>query len=126
APVPLTPCEGEPGRTLRTLIVGNSQIYFFDLPKILTDVAKSAHPTCPRIRAEGFTRGGQNLERLWHGGDSLGRSLDEVLVRGDYDVVVIAESIDLVELAPPYERFKRYATLMVEAARASGARPVLY
>src|SRR5690606_39255968 len=94
--------------------------------KILSDVAKSAHPTCPRIRAEGFTRGGQNLERLWHGGDSLGRSLDEVLVHGGYDVVVIAESIDLVELAPPYERFTRYATLMVEAARASGARPVLY
>src|SRR5690606_13108268 len=39
--LPGDPCAG-PGRELRTLIVGNSQIYFFDLPKILTDLSHRA------------------------------------------------------------------------------------
>jgi hypothetical protein len=123
---PASPCDGQAGRTLRTLVIGNSQIYFFDLPKILSDVSESAHPDCPRIAAEGFTRGGQNLERLWKGGDSQGRDLATVLETGRYDVAVITESIDLVELEPPYDRFVRYATILVDAARASGARPILY
>lgn len=120
------PCEGPPGRALRTLVVGNSQIYFFDLPKILSELSESARPSCPRIVAEGFTKGGQNLMRLWNGGDSQGRMLEDVLRGGSYDVVVIAECIDLVELPPPKSQFTTYAMKMIEAARAASARPVLY
>jgi hypothetical protein len=124
--VPLGACAGPPGRTLRTLIVGNSQIYFFDLPKILSDVSRSAPAACPRIAAEGFTRGGQNLRSLWEDGDALGRDLVTVLRDGHYDVVVLSECIDLVELPPPKEQFVTYATKMIDAVRATGARPVLY
>jgi hypothetical protein len=119
-------CTGPAGRTIRTLIVGNSQIYFFDLPKILSDLSASAPPACPRIAAEGFTRGGQNLMRLWEGGDSEGRDLATTLRSGAYDVVVIAESIDLLELPHPYEQFVNYATTIIDAARAAGSRPILY
>lgn len=124
--VPLGACAGPAGRTLRTLIVGNSQIYFWDLPKILSDISQSAPEACPRIAAEGFTRGGQNLKALWEGGDSLGRDLATVLHDGRYDVVVISECIDLVELPPPKEQFVTYATVMIDAVRANGARPILY
>jgi hypothetical protein len=119
-------CAGGEGVTLRTLVVGNSQIYFQNLPKLLTDLAQSAPPACPRIAAEPFTRGGQNLNRLWNGGDSSGRDLATVIREGGYDVVVISECIDIVELDPPYENFAKYANLIIDAARASGALPVLY
>ncbi len=124
--VPLGACAGPAGRTLRTLIVGNSQIYFFDLPKILSDISRTGPEACPRIAAEGFTRGGQNLKALWEGGDALGRDLATVLRDGRYDVVVISECIDLVELPPPKEQFVTYASLIIDAVRATGARPVLY
>ncbi len=125
-PLALGECAGPPGRTLKTLVVGNSQIYFFDLPKILSDLAASGPAACPRIEAHSFTRGGQNLKRLWEGGDSEGRDLPGVLASGKFDYVVIAECIDLVDLDPPYTQFVTYAKAMIEAVRASGAQPILY
>lgn len=124
--VPLGACSGQAGRTLRTLMVGNSQIYYQNLPKLLSDLSESGPRSCPRIAAEPFTRGGQNLMRLWEEGDSQGRKLADVLAKTRYDVVVIAESIDLVELPPPKTQFVEYANIMIDAIRASGARPILY
>jgi hypothetical protein len=125
AELPLGSCKG-PGKTLRTLIVGNSQIFYWDLPQLLTDVSRSGPPACSRIDAEGFTRGGQNLRGLWLDGDSLGRKLEPTLQQGKYDVVVVSESIDLVALPPPREQYVTFATTIIDAARASGAVPVLY
>jgi hypothetical protein len=123
---PLGTCAGPPGRTIRTLIVGNSQIYFWNLPKLLSQLSETGPAACPRIAAEGFTRGGQNLQRLWQGGDSLGKNLEATIHDGKYDVVVISECIDLIELPPPRAQFVTYANLIIDAARASGAVPVLY
>lgn len=126
AAVALGSCAGPAGKRLRTLFVGNSQIYYWDLPKLLSDISESAPAACPRIDAEGFTRGGQNLHRLWTDGDALGRNLATVIGDGRYDVVVVAESIDLVEPDKPPAEFPMYANLIIDAARASGAVPVLY
>jgi hypothetical protein len=125
-PPPLGTCTGPAGQTVRTLIVGNSQIYFWDLPRLVTELSATAPPECPRIAADGFTRGGQNLERLWNHGDSEGRNLEVTIREGKYDVVVIAESIDLIELPPPMTRFVTFANRVIDAARASGAKPILY
>ncbi|MBX3189628.1 MAG: hypothetical protein KF819_21560 [Labilithrix sp.] len=119
-------CTGPEGRTLRALVVGNSQIDYQDLPKLVGDLSQSAPAICPRIAAEPFTRNGQNLRGLWLDGDARGRKLEAVLAATKFDVVVLAESIDLVELPPPKTQFVTYATLMIDAARAAGARPVLY
>ncbi len=89
------------------------------------ELAASGAPACPRIAAVGFTRGGQTFYHLWTGGDSLGRDLETTIRDGHYDVIVIAESISLAELAPPYADFVDYADLIIEAARASGAKPLL-
>ncbi len=126
AALPLGACAGPPGRTLRTLLVGNSQIYFWNLPRILSELSGAAPLACPRIAAEGFTRGGQTLRNLWRDGDSLGRDLATTIREGAYDVIVIAESIGLVELDFPHHDFVEHATLLIDAARASGAMPVLY
>lgn len=125
-PVALGECAGPPGKRLRTLVVGNSQIYFWNLPKILSDVSASAPAACPRIDAEGFTQGGQNLHHLWTHGDSLGRNLPAHIRDGRYDVIVIAESIDLVEPAKARGEFETYASAIIDAARAAGSQPVLY
>lgn len=126
SPPPLGTCVGEPGRVLRTLVVGNSQIYYQNLPDILRRLSESAPPACPRLATEAFTRGGQNLERLWNDGDSLGRDLATTIRDGRYDVVVISECIDLVDFPPPVGKFDVYARIIIDAVRASGARPVLY
>jgi hypothetical protein len=123
---PLGECLGTEGVVLRTLIIGNSNIYYWDLPRLLSVLSRSAPSSCPRVDAEGFTRGGQNLMRLWEDGDSLGRDLATTIRAGGYDVVVISESIDLLELDPPFTQFVSYATRIVEAARAVNARPILY
>jgi hypothetical protein len=124
--LPSGACVGSGGTSVRTLIVGNSQIYFQNLPKLLTVLSESGPFACPRIAAEGFTHGGHNLYKLWSWGDELGRDLATTIRDGGYDVVVIAESIDLVELPPPRTQFVTYANAIIDAARASGARPVLY
>jgi hypothetical protein len=120
------PSEPADGKTLRTLIIGNSQIYFWDLPKLLADLSETAPRSSPHIAADGFTRGGANLEKLWEDGASDGRDLATTIAEGHYDVVVIAESIDLVEQPPPIERFEKYAGMLIDAARAAHAVPVLY
>jgi hypothetical protein len=90
-PPRLEPCDGSRA-ALRTLIVGNSQIYFWDLPRLISDLSATAPSGCARIAAEGFTNGGQNLERFWKGGDSLGHDLETVIREGRYDVVEPAGS----------------------------------
>jgi hypothetical protein len=123
---PLGACPWPPGKTLRTLIIGNSQIYFWDVPKLLSDLSMTAPPECPRIAAEGFTNPGVTLKWLWEEHDSGGRDLATTIESGDYDVVVMAESLDLVDFPPPKTQFVTYANLIIDAARASGAMPVLY
>ncbi len=117
-------CDG--ARTLRALFVGNSQIYWADLPHIVEELAASAPAECPRIETESFARGGANLRDLWEE-PTDGRSLETTIAEGGYDVVVIAESIDLVDARPsPYpQQFVDYASIIVHAAQDSGAMPVL-
>lgn len=130
-----SPIDASPGpcgtwtgrRPIRTLFVGNSQIDFWDLAQLVSDLSASAPPDCPRIVGERFTSGGANLQELWEGTDSRGRHLSEVIALGAYDAVVIAESIDLVELRPPFPAlFVEYASRIIDATRAAGGVPFLY
>lgn len=123
-----SPCHGQPtDRDIRALFVGNSQIEFWDMPQLVASLSESAPANCARITSERFTMGGANLRDLWEGTDDRGRRLIEVLSTGDYDVVVLAESIDLVEMRPPYpEQFRTVATEVAAAVSEAGALPVFY
>lgn len=116
------------GRPIRALFVGNSQIVFWDLPRLVSSLSASAPAACPRIVGEGFALGGANLRDLWEETLPDGRRLPDVIATGGYDVIVIAESIDLAELVPaPFPAlFVDYARRIVAAARAAGAVPILY
>ena len=121
-------CTGWPtDRALRVLFVGNSQIDTWNLPLMVSSVAASAPEGCPRMIGEAFTGGGANLGNLLTQTDDRGRTLAQRIAGGDYDVVVISESIDLVELRPPYPaQFFTDARTIVAMAREAGATPVLY
>ncbi len=125
---PATECGATDGATLRTLFVGNSQIYWADLPRIVEELAASAPESCARIDADSFTQGGANLRTLWENEVIDGRTLPAAIAEGGYQVVVITESIDLVELVPePYPaQFVDYATRIADAARDAGAMPIFY
>lgn len=113
---------------IRVLFVGNSQIDFWDMSRLVSSLSESARPECPRIEGERYTLGGANLRSLWEEPHADGRRLPDVIASGEYDVIVITESIDLAELVPaPFPaQFVEDATRIIEAARAAGAVPVLY
>lgn len=120
-PVEPEGCVGEPGRTLEVLFVGNSQIDFWNMARLVSSLSESAPAACPRIVGRRYTRGGANLRDLWDAG------LPGAIREGGYDVVVITESIDLADRRPEFPAlFTDYATRIVEATRASGATPILF
>ncbi|WP_236517626.1 hypothetical protein [Sandaracinus amylolyticus] len=112
---------------IRALFVGNSQIAFWDLPRLVSSLSESAPDACPRIEGEGYELGGANLRDLWEQPLLDGRRLPETITDGDYDVIVITESIDLAESLPGFPGlFEDYATRIVELSREVGATPILY
>ena len=115
-------CDGASGRTLEVLFVGNSQIDFWNMARLVSSLSESAPPGCPRIVGTKRTRGGANLRDLW---ESAG--LADEIATGDHDVIVITESIDLADMRPPFPAlFVDYGTRIVDASRAAGSRPIFY
>src|SRR4051812_27885162 len=55
-------------KPIRVLFVGNSQIYFNDLPKIVETLADSAPKDRPRIRTGRAVYGGASIESHWKKG----------------------------------------------------------
>ena len=123
-----TGCGSALAAPIRALFIGNSQIDFWNMARLVSSLSESAGATCPRIMGERYTLGGANLRDLWEQPLPDGRRLPTTIGSGDYDVVVITESIDLAEFVPaPFPaQFVDYATRIIEASRAAGATPILY
>jgi hypothetical protein len=121
APEPGAGCTGGPAQ--RVLFVGNSQIEVQNVPLMVSSLAAGAPAACPRIEASSIAVGGANLRDLWQTG-----RVEAALASGQYDAVVIAESIDLVDgHSPGYpQAFDDVSTAIVDAAKAYGVRPILY
>lgn len=111
----------------RILLLGNSQIGYARLDEILTRVARTTLPA-RAWQIEAFAVGGANLKDLWNGrSETPGQTARARIASGSFDVVVIQESIDLVEFRPPYPaQFSDYATRFIDLTRANGARPILF
>ncbi len=114
----------------RTLFVGNSQIRWHDLPRLVSVISRGCGVaiSAPPIDGEAFVRSGASLRQLLLHGDENGRDLNSVLAVGGYDTVVIAESFRLYDRpdAGYPATFVADATRIVDAVRATGAKPVLY
>ena len=70
---------------LRVLFVGNSYIYYNDLPSVIGDLATAAHESRPVV-AEQVLVGAATLERHLALGDAM-----TAIRRGGWDVVVLQE-----------------------------------
>jgi hypothetical protein len=123
-----TGCGSTLATPIRTLFIGNSQIDFWNMARLVSSLSESANANCPRIMGERYTLGGANLRDLWEQSLPDGRRLPTTIAGGNYDVIVITESIDLAEFVPaPFPaQFVDYATRIIEASRAAGATPILY
>ncbi len=127
APFPLADaasagCDGTPGRTIDVLFVGNSQIDFWNMARMVSSLSESAPASCARLVGTKHTMGGANLRDLW---ESSG--LEAEIATGGHDVVVITESIDLADRRPEFPGlFDDYARRIVAATRAAGAVPIFY
>lgn len=120
-------CGDWSGRTpIRTMFLGNSQVEFWELHRLVAVLSASAPAACPRIEGLRFSRGGANLGDLLRGGSGDGLDLVEELSSGRYDAVVIAESIDLASIPGYSAAFRADATDIIALARQHGVVPLLY
>ncbi|MFI5310320.1 MAG: hypothetical protein ACHQQ3_03740 [Gemmatimonadales bacterium] len=110
--------RGQPGRApLRALFIGNSYMYFNDLPSVVGDLAKAAGER-PFV-AEEVLVGGSTLERHLAQGDAL-----KAIARRKWDVVIVQEQ-SVRPIDDPAAMLRDMQTV-AEAVKAAGARLVLY
>src|SRR5438105_14917049 len=102
----------EPGKAkakdLHVLFIGNSQIYYNDLPRMVETLAESAPADRPRIRADRFVAGGASLDRLWNAGDGKGTARAKILEK-KWDYVILQ---DIFYVKP--DSFNKYAPFFHE------------
>lgn len=127
---PSVRCEA-PRDTLDVLFVGNSYVYFNDLPAMVEAIAAARDG--PVVRAVAHTHGGMTLRRHLEDGHLPALLSGVPEDGGDWDVVVLQEQSalgapydpDVGVLSSP-EAFYGAARDLAKMIRADGATPALY
>jgi len=107
-------------KDLHVLFIGNSQIYFNDLPRVVEALAESALAERPRIRTDRFVAGGASLERLWNAGVGKGTARAKILEK-NWDYVILQ---DIYFVKP--DSFNKYASLFHELIQKNASRTLLF
>jgi hypothetical protein len=107
-------------KELRVLFLGNSQIFYNDLPRTVEALAESAPADRPRIKASQFTPGGASLESLWNKGADKGSARAKI-TEEKWDYVILQERFDAKA-----DSFNKYAPLFHEVIEKQGAKTVLF
>lgn len=107
-------------KELRVLFLGNSQVYYNDLPRTVEALAESAPKDQPRIKASQLTPGGASLESLWNKGTDKG-SVRARILEEKWDFVVLQEHFNAKS-----DSFNKYAPLFHELIEKHGAKTVLF
>lgn len=107
-------------RDLHVLFIGNSQIFYNDLPRMLEALADSAPAERPRIRAARFVAGGASLETLWKAGDGKGTARAKIREK-KWDYVILQD----IYLARP-DSFNKHAALFHALNQENGSRTLLF
>lgn len=111
--------EAPPVKSLRVLFVGNSQIYYNDLPQMLEALAESAPADRPRIKADRFVAGGASLESHWNRGTAKGTPRAKIADE-KWDYVILQEIY-----YGKTESFAKHARLFHDLIHQGGAQTVL-
>lgn len=111
---------GQPKKNeLSVLFVGNSYIYYQNLPHIVSAISDSI-PT--KLITTKSTIGGARLSEHWHG--KRGLKTKELIKSGKFDAVVLQE-YSMGPIHQPDSLFK-YAKLLCDLIKQNGAKPYFY
>lgn len=115
--------DAAPGvKPLRVLILGNSQIYYNDLPATIEALSESAPADRPRIKTGRYVAGGASLQSLWEAGEEAGKPR-ALIASEKWDFVVIQEHYQFYTKP---DSFTKYARLFDELIRKNGSKTLLY
>lgn len=104
-------------KPIRVLFVGNSFTYFFNLPQVVTAMAKSQGV---EIITRQSTVGGSNLEQHWK--EQKGTRTRKLLDSLEWDYVVLNNhSLSTIETP---DDFMEYGEKFVKLIRSKGAEPI--
>ena len=103
--------------SIRVLFVGNSFTYFYNLPQVVSAMAKSQGVN---IYTRQSTVGGSNLEQHWKG--EKGTKTRDILKSGHWDYVVF-NNHSLSSIDTP-ESFMEYGKKFADLVRQGGGKPV--
>ncbi|WP_020472000.1 SGNH/GDSL hydrolase family protein [Zavarzinella formosa] len=106
-------------KPLCVLFVGNSQIFYNDLPRLIETLSESAPAGQPRISADRAVAGGASLESLWNRGEGKGTAREKITSE-KWDFVVLQE---IYNVKP--DSFTKHARLLDELIRKNGSKTVL-
>lgn len=109
-----------PSHAVRVLFVGNSQIFYNDLPQLLVTLADSAPPSQARIQVGRALTGGASLASHWDKGLGNATARSQI-AEGKWDFVVLQE----IYRANP-ESFDKHARLFHELVQRSGSQPLFF
>lgn len=105
--------------TLKVLFVGNSYIYFNNLPQIVSLISDS---TSTKLITEKSTTGGVRLSHHWRGEHGL--KTKQIIKEGGFDIVVLQEqSMGTIQAA---DSFLIYSKKFCDLIKESGAKPYFY
>ncbi len=109
-----------PGATTKVLFVGNSQMFYYDLPNMIALMAESAPAGAPRIEVGKALVGGATLKKHW----------DMAMAKGSARTLLAAQRWDYVVLQEHFAgkdpEFTEYATLFDEEIKKAGAKTILF
>jgi hypothetical protein len=104
---------------LKVLFVGNSQMFYYDLPTMIELMSESAPASNPRIEPGKALVGGATLKRHWE--NTTKGSAREQLSAGKWDYVVIQELYNSER-----EPFEEYAIKFDDEIKKAGSKTILF
>ena len=113
--------DSKPTSPIRVLFVGNSQVYFNDLPKIVEALAESAPKDRPRIRTDRVVMGGASLEKHWNRGTGKDTARAKIAAE-KWDYVILQD----YSFYTTKENYNTYARLFHDLIRQNGTKTVLF
>jgi len=109
---------------MKVLLMGNSQMGAYNLPRMLRVMSASAPKDHPRLKIGEAIFGGATLKTHWEKGEGQGTPR-AMISKGKWDYVVIQE-IFCVNKPGFKAEFDKYATLLDRAIRKAGAKTILF
>lgn len=105
---------------MKVLLIGNSQMQTYELPRMLALMSEAAPSAQPRLTISAVTVGGATLKTHWEAGEGPGSARARIAAE-PWDYVVIQEIF-----CPKTPEFESYATLFDEFIRKNGAKTLLF